>query len=216
VHYTQGYIFHNSEIFFVPAFSFLYSILPQNYGLEVKSAIISEKYGSGQIYPAYDEKLLIFTTDTGSPEVLKLNNLIYRKIDSFLTEIGITEYFLQKIDAKVITNINLQTLIINIRMLSGTGAVTTAARIYGYQIQKNDFLGTGKIINNISKETLDISIYRVGAYLIILRPYDPAPATTNDTITWQELWNYSFAGYDGPVPSNIQVYLSVNLTHEKI
>jgi hypothetical protein len=189
INYSQGYIFYNNEIFFVPSFSHPNSFNPGQYGLIIQTIVSNETYKSGQILPAYEERRLILQSGSSMPDPLKLQNLIYKKFDTGISEIQINSTFLQNLGSRIVTNMHTQTLIMYIRILSEANSISSVARIYAPGMIKYGFLGMGKAINKTTQNTYDLCIYYSAGYIIIRRPYDSDISPTQET-TWGNIWQY--------------------------
>jgi len=227
--YSQGFIFYNKEIFFVPAFSVNAATeFEHPYGLVVSTTIIDEEYQSGQTLPAYEEKTLVLSNNVSGP--LLLTSLIRKNWDIPFSKFDIPtsgSYF-EKKEAQMITDGNTQRLLIYLKILSAADGISTGVR-FTTMFTKKGLIGFGKIINKTTQKTFDVCVYQVGNFTIIKRPYDAEPTTQNDTISWGELWQYVNSG-GGTMQENelgqgggadyttvaADVTLYINITHERL
>ena len=237
--YSPGYVFYNDEIFYVQAFSMATNMeYERAYGLIVQTNVQNEEYKSGETLPAYEGRILVWDGNVSGP--LSRESLIRRDFWDYSTEnISVTSTPTTSTEAKVVTNNNLQAIIINLKINPAAETTTTGVRFpKPNSFRKNGLLGMGKVINKTLQKTFDVCVYGVPGYLMITRPYDPIPANQSNYITWENLWNYVNPNSGGVVigqqdeeafmgageeiiraPSlsaNAEVYLVVNLTHNRV
>ncbi|MCL2291241.1 MAG: hypothetical protein FWC34_11175, partial [Bacteroidetes bacterium] len=173
INYSQGYVFYNKEIFFVPAFSIsALSGGERPHGFVVSTTIIYEEYKSGQTLPAYSESILVFSDNVPSGPLM-LANLIRKSWDIPFSkmEISIPGSHLEKKEAQVITNGNTQRLLMHLQVLYAASGISTGVRFQSV-FSKKGFIGFGKAINKTTQRTFDVCVYQIGNFTLIKRPWD--------------------------------------------
>ncbi|MCL2290815.1 MAG: hypothetical protein FWC34_08985, partial [Bacteroidetes bacterium] len=173
VNYSQGFVFYNKEILFVPAFSVsAISEGERPHGFNISTTIINEVYASGQTLPAYEERILVFSNNVPSGP-LRLTSLIRKNWDIPFSkmEIPTPGNYLEKKEAQVITNGNTQRLLMHLQVLSAASDISTGVRFQSV-FSKKGFIGFGKAINKTTQRTFDVCVYQIGNFTLIKRPWD--------------------------------------------
>lgn len=198
---SQGYVFYNNEIFFVPAFTV--SDFGRSAGLAVQTNTYLEEYGSGETLPAFEEKIMIYAG--AAPLPLQFYALIRKNWNFELSEneINVSGAYLQKKEGKVILGMSTQMLLLHLQVLPTAANINTGVSFYTPALIKYGLLGFGKVVNKSTHKTYDVAVYKVGDYILIKRPWDDAPVNTGNVLKWSELWQYVnppiHAGEEGAV-----------------
>ena len=189
--FSQGFVFYQNEIFFVPAFNIARDALFLSEGLAIQTNITTDTYGSGQILPAFENRILVYTNAaTYNLRFIRLKRKNW-DFESLEEEIIANAPYLVKKDAKVVQSIDTQMLLMHLQILPSAATINTGISFLEETFSKFGLIGLGKIINKTTHKNYDVCVYRVANRILIKRPYDAEPATTSNTLKWSELWSYA-------------------------
>jgi hypothetical protein len=201
--FSQGIIYYNNEIFFVP-YQKVYTGGTHNYGLIEQENIYQEKFEDGIMHDAYRERKLIWTGNAITGALL-YNNLLRR--DFVKRQITNFEGMITPIEAKVILNNTTETLMAYLR-LSYIDSQTLPLAQFETGIKKQGFLGIGKVSNTaFDGVSADVFVYQNGTKTVLAHRMHP-PGTIPPPSTVNALVSLVSG-------KNDIVTLYINLMHER-
>ena len=209
VNYSQGVIFYNNEMFFVPSFSHS-SIGDYSPGLVFQTEEVTEEYGSGDTLPAY--KVGKLTWGLQVFDMLSFDSLI--RVDFYKRDIlNNTSTFFTKKGAKEIANCSTQTIIIHLKLLHNTSGTNTTIALPS-EFSKIGFLGYAKVANKTSGGVFDLLVYKISGTIVFTLPSGNEITNSSQlnayALKWSELYQHiNFQPGD-------DVTLYINLTHERV